>query len=84
MFKVQAKQCDTCIYNKNSPLDLNKLEKDISDPAMNGYFKSWRICHNSDDVCCRGFWNKHKNDFNVGQLAQRLSFVEFVDVKIER
>jgi hypothetical protein len=46
---------------------------------MEGYFKGHRICHHSKDACCRGFWNRHKNHFTAGQLAQRLNAVEFVD-----
>jgi hypothetical protein len=78
-FKVQAKQCPTCIYRKDSQLDLKKLEAQIADPYLRGFFSGWRICHYAKDVCCRGFWNRHKNDFTAGQLAQRLNFVEFVD-----
>lgn len=78
MFKVQKKQCSTCIYRKDSPLDLKKLEADIADG--HGGFKGWRICHHSDDVCCRGFWNRWKNHFQMGQVAQRLGWVEFVSV----
>lgn len=80
MFKVQAKQCATCIYHKDSPLDLQKLEADIADPYMKGHFKGHRVCHHSEDVCCRGFWNRHKDDFDAGQLAQRLNMVQFVNV----
>ncbi len=76
MFKVQRKQCETCIYRKDSPLDLAQLEAAISDPYVG--FRGWRICHHTDDVCCRGFWNRHKDEFQMGQVAQRLGFVEFV------
>ena len=78
MFKVQVTQCNTCIYRKDSSLDLKKLENQIKDD--HGYFKSWRICHHSKDACCRGFWNRHKDDFQMGQVAQRLDAVQFVDV----
>ena len=43
-------------------------------------FKGHRICHHTKDVCCRGFWNAHKDEFPMGQVAQRLGFVEFVSV----
>lgn len=78
-FKVQAKQCKTCIYKKCSPLNLAKLEAEIADPHDCG-FVGHRICHHSKDVCCRGFWNKWKNHFPMGQIAQRLGFVRFVTV----
>lgn len=78
MFKVQKKACSTCIYRKDSPLDIKKLEAQAED--KHGGFKGHRICHHSDDVCCRGFWNRHKNKFPLGQIAQRLNAVSFVTV----
>jgi hypothetical protein len=78
MFKVQKKLCSTCIYRPDSPLDLEKLEAEIKDNHIG--FKTHRICHHSKDACCRGFWNQHKNEFQMGQVAQRLDMVEFVEV----
>jgi len=79
-FKVQRRMCATCIYRPDSALDLKKLERDVADKHMAGYFRGHRICHHSKDVCCRGFWDKHKDDFTAGQVAQRLKLVRFVDV----
>lgn len=76
MFKVQNKSCSTCIFNKNSPLNLAKLVKEALEND------GFRICHHSKDVCCRGFWNKFKNDFNLGRISQRLNSVEFVNIDI--
>jgi len=78
MFAVQDKQCATCIYRKNSPLDLKVLEAQIADPKMEGFFIGYRICHHSKTACCRGFWNRHKDKFTMGQIAQRLGLVKFV------
>lgn len=77
-FRVQKTACSTCIYRKDSPLDLAQLEAEIADP--HGGFTGHRICHHSNDVCCRGFWNRHKDEFPAGQIAQRLDLVEFVEV----
>jgi hypothetical protein len=82
MFKVQRKMCATCIYRSDSPLNLAKLEDDVRDPYVG--FKGHRICHHSKDVCCRGFWEAHKDEFAAGQIAQRLGVVRFVDVDIPR
>jgi hypothetical protein len=79
-FKVQRRQCSTCIYRSDSPLDLEELEAAVADKY--GGFKSHRVCHHSKDVCCAGFWARHKNEFPVGQVAQRLKLVEFVDVDV--
>ena len=80
MFKVQRKSCATCIYRKDSRLDIAKLENDVRDEYMG--FKGYRVCHHSKDVCCRGFWNRHKWEFAAGQIAQRLGLVEFVSEDI--
>jgi hypothetical protein len=29
-------------------------------------------------MCCRGFWNRHKDKFALGQIAQRLGWVVFI------
>jgi hypothetical protein len=78
MFKVQQRMCSTCIYRPNSPLDIKELEERVKDPHMG--FKEHRICHHSKDACCRGFWDRHKDEFPIGQIAQRLRLVEFVDI----
>jgi hypothetical protein len=76
--RVQARRCATCIYRKDSPLDLRKLEGEIADPRMEGFFEGYRVCHHSKAACCRGFWDRHKDAFTLGQHAQRLGFVTFV------
>lgn len=78
-FKVMERACKTCIYRKDSTLSLEKLEADVADKYMPGYFTGQRICHHSDDACCRGFWNRHKDKFQMGQIAQRLNMIEFVE-----
>lgn len=76
MFAVQHRSCATCIYRKDSPLDAKELEARCADGY--GGFASFRICHHSDSACCRGFWNRHKDQFALGQIAQRLKLVCFV------
>lgn len=75
-FKVQRSQCATCIYRPDSPLDLQALEAAVADNY--GGFTGHRICHHSKDACCAGFWARHKDKFALGQIAQRLNGVEFV------
>lgn len=77
-FRVQRRLCATCIYRPDTHLDLVRLEAEVSDG--HGGFKEHRICHHSPDVCCRGFWEAHKDHFPAGQIAQRLDIVEFVEV----
>ncbi len=75
-FRVKRQRCTTCIYRKDSYLDLQKLEDDVRDRYVG--FKGYRLCHHGNDACCRGFWDNHKDEFQLGQIAQRLNFVEFV------
>lgn len=80
IIKVQRKRCATCIYRKDSPLCLVALESQVRDPHVG--FSGYRACHHAraGDVCCRGFWDRHRDEFALGQIAQRLSAVEFVAV----
>lgn len=83
MFKVQRRMCSTCIYRPDSPLDLSALEEAVRDAHIG--FKKHRICHHApgqSNICCRGFWEAHKDEFPAGQVAQRLKLVEFVDVDV--
>ena len=80
MFLVNKKMCATCIYRKDSPLDITKLEAKIAD-RYNG-FSGYRICHHArrnTPICCAGFWRRHKDKFQIGQIAQRLGLVRLVD-----
>jgi hypothetical protein len=80
-FKVQRRMCATCIYRPDSTLDIKRLEAQVADPHSRGFFKGFRACHHATAaVCCRGFWERHKDSFTAGQLAQRLQCVELVDV----
>ncbi len=82
---VQRRMCATCIYRPDSTLDLARLEaavRDKSAPPGFVFFSGYRACHHasSGKVCCRGFWEAHKDHFALGQLAQRLQLVELVEV----
>lgn len=78
-FRVQARRCPTCIFRRDSPLDLKRLLDAVRDPNVSWFFKGYRVCHHSDNACCRGFWDRYKDSFTLGQLAQRLGVVEFVE-----
>lgn len=78
MLRVQRAICATCIYRPDSALDAKVLEQQVADPRMPGHFAKFRICHHSTDACCRGFWDRHKDKFDIGQIAQRLKLVTFV------
>ena len=79
-FEVMRRRCSTCIYRKDSSLDLEKLENDVRDKHMG--FNGYRICHHQrrrGKACCKGFWDHHKDEFAAGQIAQRLKAVVYVE-----
>lgn len=80
MFKVQKHRCSTCIYRKDMLWDLKRLEDECRDPHIG--FNGYRTCHHdrSNEVCCKGFWDHHKDEFQLGQVAQRLDLVQYVEV----
>jgi hypothetical protein len=79
MFQVRKKACATCIYGPRSPtrLSVAELEAEVRDDYIG--FRAHRACHHHNDgTCCRGFWDRHKNEFPAGQIAQRLNLVVLV------
>lgn len=79
--KVQDRLCRTCIYRPETHFDIKKMENQVREKVRGkpiDFFRGYRICHHSKDACCRGFWNRHKDKFQLGQLAQRFGLVRFV------
>ena len=76
-FRVQRTMCKTCIFRPDSPLDLERILEQVRDCHVG--FSEHRVCHHSSDACCAGFWAAHKDEFPMGQIAQRLGMVEMVD-----
>lgn len=80
---IQRQQCDQCLFSRNRIVS-NERAADIIRGCVekDTYFQ----CHktqvkgSSQDVCCRGFWDKFKNRFNLGRIAQRLNIVKEVDI----
>ena len=79
-FLVRKTACATCIY-KMPWWNVKKLEADVTNAS--GFLDGHRICHEGGTVenqlCCRGFWNRHKDYFPMGQLCQRLELVVETD-----
>jgi hypothetical protein len=51
-FPVKRRRCETCIYRKDSSLDLASLEDQVRDKYVG--FAGFRVCHHSNNACCRG------------------------------
>jgi hypothetical protein len=76
-FPVKNKQCKTCIYIPASGFDVEALENQVRDHYVG--FSGYRVCHEGNNACCRVFWNRHRDEFSAGQLAQRLNLVAYVE-----
>lgn len=87
-FQVQKRMCKSCIYRPECALDIKKLEDQVREKVRGqsvDFFKGYRECHHAETgsgVCCRGFWERHKDQFQLGQVAQRLDLVEYVEIDI--
>ena len=75
---VQKKMCETCIYRPDSPLDLKMLEDAVRDKNFPQIFEGHRVCHHSAKAICRGFWHKNLDHYPLGQIAERMGMIEFV------
>ena len=82
-FKVRKHRCKTCIFGSRVNWNLEELLDMIRDPENPESFTSYRVCHDDQDNvperCCRGFWDKHRNDFLLGRVAQIAGVVKEVD-----
>jgi hypothetical protein len=87
MLKVQKKRCNECLFGDNFVVSCEERRDEVIRDALakDSYF----VCHKSsisnkkkdEDVCCRGYWDAHKDDFNLGRIAQRLGGPYFMTVK---
>lgn len=75
MLKVCEKKCDQCLFSKDRIVRPGRVADIISQcRAKDTHF----ICHKSDDVVCRGFYDTQTSQ--LIRIAQRLRMVEFVPV----
>ena len=75
MFRVKTQQCNQCLFSDNKIVNDARKEEVLRTTLKKD---SFFVCHKTDDVCCKGYWDSHKNDFTVGQIAQRLNLIKEV------
>jgi hypothetical protein len=83
-FLVMASLCKTCIYRKTwAGTPVEALEDQVRETHRGATgFKGFRICHSQKrggKACCRGFWNRRRDQFAAGQIAQRLGLVAYAE-----
>lgn len=80
--KVRKAQCDQCLFSDKKIVSAKRATD-----VVKGCLKkdTYFICHKTQtedapgDMCCRGFWDRFKDNFNLGRIAQRLKMVEFIE-----
>lgn len=76
--EVCEKRCANCLISKNRIVSPERAEEIISECIET---QNFFICHNSETVCCRGFYDKYGHYSQLVRIAQRLNAVRFVEVK---
>jgi hypothetical protein len=72
-FKVFKKPCNECLLSSEKIVS-NKRRKEILSKIKRD--QSFFVCHKSDDVCCRNFYDKLGHQSQLIRIAQRLGEVE--------
>ncbi len=80
---VQKEKCNQCLFSDNRIVTVARMKEILNDCSARDTFF---VCHkstvkNDNWVCCKGFWDKFKHNFNLGRIAQRLNFVREVTIK---
>lgn len=85
-FKVCRKPCKQCLFSKNR-IVTGAVAQDIIDDCLanDGWFECHKGTIRGDNICCRGFWDRYRNDVLPLRLVQMyLEFVQFVDPEGEQ
>jgi hypothetical protein len=83
---VNVRMCDTCIFRPGNLMSLSpgRVEEMVKESIESGVAI---VCHDTlntrpkMNAVCRGFWNKHKKDVGLLQLAEGLGVVKWQMVK---
>jgi hypothetical protein len=81
IFQVVSSRCNECLFSDNKIVDDDRKQDLIEQTlANNSYFTCHKAMLAGLDLCCRGFFDVHKDNSLVTRLAIRLDLVEFVDL----
>lgn len=88
MFTVQKTKCNQCLFTNNRIVSIKRMKEILKDcKKRDSYF----VCHKDQTVgegngklCCRGFLDNFKNDFNLGRMIQRINYIKEVEIGDEK
>lgn len=80
MFKVLDKQCDQCLFSKDSIVS-DDSRKEILESCKTRGKETYFICHKTKNTCCKGFYDSgYADKVQLVQVAKRLNLIEFVSL----
>jgi len=76
MLKVYKTCCKNCLLSKSRIVSPNRAKQIVSDCSRN---QTHFICHKSDDIVCRQFYDKLGYVSQMIRIAKRLNSIEFIE-----
>lgn len=67
--------CQNCLLTKGRIVPPERAKEIVEGCKKD---QSYFICHNSEDICCRKFFDGFKNDIQVLQICERYNIVQFI------
>lgn len=74
--KVYKECCKNCLLSKNRIVSPKRAKEIVSNCSKE---QTHFICHKTDDVVCKSFYDKLGYVSQMVRIAQRLNAVEFVE-----
>ena len=79
--QVVSHPCSECLFSPNRIVSQERKEEIVYQTlAKDRYFTCHKAMLAGVDLCCKGFFDSHKDDSLVTRLAMQLNLVEFVDL----
>lgn len=85
-FQVCSQKCSECLFTKNKIVSDDR-RKEIIDECLKLANETFFECHKATlqnkHVCCKGFYDTYGDRVTIIQLAERLNFIDFIDIEGE-
>ena len=76
MLEVYSQCCKNCLLSKNRIVSPKRSKEIVSDCSKK---QTYLICHKSDKIVCKTFYDRLGHVSQLIRIAQRLNAVKFVD-----
>jgi len=76
MFKVYSEPCKNCLLSKDVIVGPERVKQIIAEIKRD---QSYFICHKSEGICCKTFYDKLGHLSQMIRIAERLNMVQVVE-----